>query len=44
MGSSPRDHGPGRQYLGFIFIQWGVVLEPAGPDIAPKFSSGLIHF
>ena len=34
MGSGPRDCGPGGQYLGFIFIRWGivpwweVVLEP----------------
>ena len=25
MGSSPRDCGPGGQYLGFIFIEWGIV-------------------
>ena len=33
MGNSPRDCGPGGQWLGFIFIwwelsSWGVVLEP----------------
>ena len=22
---SPRDHGPGGQQLGFIFIRWGIV-------------------
>ena len=27
VGSSPRDSGPGGQKLGFIFIQWGVVLN-----------------
>ena len=28
MGSSPTDPGPGRQYLGFIFIRW--VIFPSG--------------
>ena len=27
-GDSPRDHDPGGQYLGFIFIQWAIV--PSG--------------
>ena len=26
MGNSPRDCGPGGQWLGFIFIWWGIVL------------------
>ena len=26
MGISPRDHGPAGQWLGFIFIWWGIVL------------------
>ena len=25
VGSSPRDCGPGGQYLWFIFIRWGIV-------------------
>ena len=25
VGSSPRDHVPGGQKLGFILIQWGIV-------------------
>ena len=29
MGNSPRDCSPGGQWLGFIFIWWGVVLEPS---------------
>ena len=26
MRNSPRDRGPGGQWLGFIFIWWGIVL------------------
>ena len=26
MGNSPKDHGPGGQWLGFIFTRWGIVL------------------
>ena len=26
VGNSPRDRGPGGQWLGFILIQWGIVL------------------
>ena len=26
MGNSPRDGIPGGQWLGFIFIRWGIVL------------------
>ena len=32
-GICPRDCGPGGQWMGFIFIQWGVVLEPAHSSI-----------
>ena len=28
MGTCPWDSGPGGQYLGFIFIRWGIV--PSG--------------
>ena len=28
MGNSPRDRGPGGQWLGFNIIQWGIVLDP----------------
>ena len=27
MGNSSRDLGPGGQWLGFIFIWWGIVLS-----------------
>ena len=26
MGKSPRDRGPVGQWLGFIFVWWGIVL------------------
>ena len=26
VGNSPNDHGPVGQWLGYIFIQWGIVL------------------
>ena len=26
MGNSHRDRGPGGQWLGFVFIQWRIVL------------------
>ena len=26
--NTPRDCGPGGQWMGFIFIWWGIVLEP----------------
>ena len=31
MGNSPRDCGPGGQWLGFIFIWWGIVLMGSCP-------------
>ena len=31
MGNSPRDCGPGGQWLGFIFISWGIVLMGSCP-------------
>ena len=31
MGNSPRDCGPGGQWLGFIFIWWGTVLMGSCP-------------
>ena len=35
VGSSPRDNGPGGQYLGFIFIPWGIF--PCGElSLEPK--------
>ena len=27
VGNSPRDSGPSGQWLGFIFIRWGIVLS-----------------
>ena len=30
---SPRDCGPGGQWLGFIFIWWGIVLIGSCPSI-----------
>ena len=35
MGNSPRDCGPGGQWLGFIFIWWGIVLMPWGVILEP---------
>ena len=41
MGNSPRDRGPGGQWLGFIFYSvgscpwWGFVLEPHLATTAP---------
>ena len=26
MGNSPRDCGPGGQWLGFIFVWWGIIV------------------
>ena len=36
MGNSPRDCGPGGQWLGFIFIWWEIVLMGSclGPILA----------
>ena len=34
MGNSPRDCGPGGQWLGFIFIWWGIVLMGSYPRTA----------
>ena len=34
MGNSPRDCGPGGQWLGFIFIWWGIVLMGSCPRTA----------
>ena len=31
VGNSPRDCGPGGQWLGFIFIWWGIVLMGSCP-------------
>ena len=31
MGNSPRDCGPGGQWLDFIFIWWGIVLMGSCP-------------
>ena len=31
MGNSPRDCGPGGQWLGFIFILWRIVLMGSCP-------------
>ena len=31
MGNSPRDCGPGGQWLGFIGIRWGIVLMGSCP-------------
>ena len=31
MGNSPRDCGPGGQWLGFMFIWWGIVLMGSCP-------------
>ena len=31
MGNSPRDCGPGGQWVGFIFIWWGIVLMGSCP-------------
>ena len=31
MGNSLRDRGPGEQWLGFIFIWWGIVLMGSCP-------------
>ena len=31
MGNSPRDCGSGGQWLGFIFIWWGIVLMGSCP-------------
>ena len=31
MGNSPRDCGPGGQWLGFLFIWWGFVLMGSCP-------------
>ena len=31
MGNSPRDCVPGGQWLGFIFIWWGIVLMGSCP-------------
>ena len=38
MGNSPRDCGPGWQWLGFIFIWWGIVLMGSCPRILVKIS------
>ena len=32
MGNSPRDCGPGGQWLGFIFIWWGIVPNLKSPS------------
>ena len=34
VGNSPRDSGPGGQWLGFIFIWWRIVLEPLLHDMS----------
>ena len=38
MGNSPRDCGPGGQWLGFIFIWWGIVLMGSCPRTARDIS------
>ena len=44
MENSPRDCGPGGQWLCFIFIWWGIVLEPCGHTLnASQFVIYIIH-
>ena len=38
VGNSPRDCGPGGQWLGFIFIWWGIVLMGS----CPRTGGGII--
>ena len=41
MGNSPKDWGPGLQWLGFIFIWWGIVLMGSCPRTKNK--AQLLH-
>ena len=45
MGNSPRECGPGGQWLGFIFIWWGIVLMGSCPrtSLPCKWSELLWH-
>ena len=43
MGNSPRDCGPGGQWLGFIFIWWGIVLMGSCPRTPEYYTQAAVY-